>query len=99
MVTFQWRWDRALAPGETFDVRVCKGDGCRPQFGKTNTGEPTYAWQPDQGEGTYRWQVVLIRKEGDRVVDEVAFSSVRQFICTGSCSGSPPTGPGPTPTR
>ncbi len=96
-MTFQWRWDQALEAGETFDVRVCKGEGCRPQFGKTNVGESTWQWLPDQGSGTYRWQVVVIRKEGDRVVAEIAFSSVRQFVWTGDGDDSSPY-PGPTNT-
>jgi len=93
-VAFQWTWANALGPGEIFDVRVCKGEGCLPQFGKTNVGETTYVWQPDEGEGPYRWQVVVIHRQGDHTMDR-ASSSVWRFDWSG---GSPPQ-PRPTPTR
>ena len=92
-VTFRWTWAVNLGSGEVFDVRVCKGEGCEPRFGKTNTGDTTWVWQPDEGGGTYRWQVVVIRKEGDRVVAEQAHSAVWVF----EWSGGGPPGPHPTP--
>lgn len=96
-VTFRWSWTGSLGPGEIFDVRVCKGEGCVPQFGKTNTGEMVWVWQPDQGGGLYRWQVVVIRKEGDRVIEERAHSAVWGFEWTGGGGGGETIEP--TPTR
>jgi len=49
-----------MRQGETLDVKVCKGGGCQPQFGKTNTWATTWAWCPDEGEGIYRWLVEVI---------------------------------------
>jgi len=97
-VTFRWSWAGRLGPGEIFDVRVCKGEGCQPQFGKTNVGDTTWPWQPDEGGGTYGWQVVVIRKEGDRVVAERAHSDIWRFDWSSGGGGST-TAPGPTPTR
>ncbi len=94
-VTFRWGWAGTPGPGETFDVRVCKSQECAPEFGKTNTAEPTWIWQPDQGVGTYRWQVVVIRWEEDRVVAEQAHSPVWRFEWTG---GGEEKRPEPTPT-
>ena len=94
-ITFRWTWAVNLDQGEVFDIRVCKGEGCQPQFGKTNTRDTTWAWQPDEGGGVYRWQVVVIRWEGDRVAAERGHSPVWGF----DWSGGPPPGPQPTPTR
>jgi len=60
LVTFRWIWPGGMRQGETLDVKVCKGGGCQPQFGKTNTWATTWAWCPDEGEGIYRWLVEVI---------------------------------------
>ncbi len=59
-VQFRFGGEVALQAGEVFDVRVCKGDGCQPQFGITNTTDRVVRWSPNEGPGTYRWQVVVI---------------------------------------
>ncbi len=98
LITFRWAWTGTLAPGEIFDVRVCKGEDCQPQFGKTNTSEIAWLWLPDAGLGTYAWQVVVIDAASKQVTAPA--SEVWRFRWTGG--GPPPEGsggqPGPAPT-
>lgn len=77
LVTFRWTWADSLSPGEIFDVRVCKGESCQPRFGKTNVGETTWRWLPDEGPGIYRWQVVVI--DGWTKQEKGIRSDVRSF--------------------
>lgn len=59
-VRFMFAGDLDPGLGEVFDVRVCKGERCQPQFGVTNTTEKLVSWSPSEGAGIYRWQVVII---------------------------------------
>jgi len=110
LVTFEWQWTGP--PGEVFDVRVCKGEGCQPQFGKTNEGDTTWKWCPDWvwvsppdkqeslGAGdVLRWQVVVI--DGTSKQAKGPASEVWQFRWDGGgCgTGGGGGGPKPTPTR
>jgi len=62
LVIFEWIWPGGLSSGETLDVKVCKGEGCQPQFGKTNTWGTKWEWCPDDSKGVYRWKVEVIDK-------------------------------------
>ena len=64
LVTFRWTWSgEELEPGEVFDVKVCQGEGCQLQKGKTNTRDTKWEnWCPDLGQGVYRWKVEVIDK-------------------------------------
>jgi len=99
LVTFQWAWTGTLRPSETFDVRVCKGEGCQPQFGKTNTDEITWQWCPDASGGIYRWQVLVIDKATKQPKGPT--SGVWEFIWEGGCGQPTPTSTPvlPTPTN
>jgi hypothetical protein len=102
LVQFQWGWEGQLGPDEVFDIRVCHGEGCRPQFGKYTTDGTTWVWQPDQGDGIYRWQAVVIRRAEGRVLAERAHSPVWSFNWSGGTTGERDTGktkPSPKPTR
>ena len=83
-VTFEWTWIGEHGEGEVFDMRVCKGEGCQPQEGKTNTRDTTWVWCPDDGQGVYRWQVVVILWQGDQIVGERAPSEVGKFTWVGT---------------
>ena len=108
-VTFHWTWSGTWGPGETFDVKVCKGEGCQPQFGITNTRDTTWAWCPNAGEGVYRWKVEVIDDATKQ--PKGPMSEVWDFTWEGGCGSPPPTSiptisvtpppteqPSPTPT-
>lgn len=93
LVTFRWTWSGTWGPDEFFDVRVCEGEGCEPQFGITNTRDfATYPWCPDAGEGIYRWKVEVIDSETKQ--SKGPTSEVWEFDWRDGC---PSPGP-PTPT-
>ena len=96
LVTFRWIWTETLGPGEVFDVRVCKGEGCQPQFGKTNTNEITWPWCPDAGGGIYRWQVLVIDTATKQAKGPA--SEVWEFTWEGGCGQPTPTPRPPTST-
>jgi hypothetical protein len=102
VVTFEWTWTGTLAPGEVFDVRVCKGENCQPQFGKTNTRDTMWQWCPDwvwvappdgresiRPGDVLRWQVVVIEDATDQPVGPM--SKVGEFSWAGGCR--PPSTP------
>lgn len=82
-VDFAWQSVRPLAPGEVFDVRVCKGEACQPAAGRTNTTASDWAWCPDAGVGTYRWQVLLIEQRSKKLVG--VGGPIAEFEWTGGC--------------
>jgi serine/threonine protein kinase len=111
LVAFEWTWAGTLGPTETFDVRVCNLESCQPQFGITNTRDTRHIWCPEYGSGVYRWQVVVILREGDQIIGERALSEVWEFTWIGECGSPtptpvipietptpPPTDTSPTPT-
>lgn len=86
MVQFTWTASVGLAPGQTYDVRVCKGGGCTPQLGKTNVDQTAWVWCPDAGEEVYRWQVVVIDRATKQ--DSGPRSNIAQMTWTGGeCGG------------
>jgi serine/threonine protein kinase len=99
MIAFRWAGTARLRPGEVFDVRVCKGEGCQPKFGKTNTSDVIWHWCPDwvwvsPGEGrkesigsgdVLRWQVVVIDEQTKQ--DKGPKSEVWQFVWQGGMCG------------
>ena len=93
LITFEWTWSGQLGPGETFDLKVCKGEGCQPQFGKTSTRDTTWLWCPDNGVGVYRWKVEVIDDLTGQPVGPV--SEVWEFTWDGGCGTPSPT---PTPS-
>jgi len=96
-VTFRWAWSGEFREGETFDVKVCKGEGCQPQLGITNTKDfATYPWCPDAGEGVYGWQVMVI--DGQTMQPKGPTSEVWEFTWKGGCGRLRPTPAPPTPT-
>ena len=109
LVTFSWTWSGVLGPGEVFDVKVCKGEGCEPQFGKTNTRDTTWPWCPDwvwvappgrkeaiEPGDVLRWQAVVILRQEDQTVAERAPSEVWEFTWEGGCvPEKPPEPPSP----
>ena len=65
MVQLNWWASQPLAEDETFDVRVCRGAGCTPQYGVTTVTTPSYGWCPAEKSwqpGMYQWQVAVIEK-------------------------------------
>jgi serine/threonine protein phosphatase PrpC len=95
-VTFRWTWSGTLGTAETFDVRVCSTEGCQPVSGITNTRDTWHTWCPAYGTGVYRWQVVVILREGEKVINERAHSEVWEFDWAGGCEppGGDTGGPG-----
>jgi hypothetical protein len=96
LVTFRWEWTGMLRPNEVFDLRVCKDKDCQPQFGKTNTEDPTWFWCPDAGAGIYRWQVVVIDSESKE--EKGPTSEVWEFTWEGDGVCEEVT-PSPRPTE
>lgn len=93
MVQFTWTASVGLAPGQTYDVRVCKGGGCTPQLGKTNVDQTAWVWCPDAGEEVYRWQVVVIDRATKQ--DSGPRSNIAQMTWTGGeCGGGDGGGSG-----
>ena len=80
-VTFRWGSADSLGANGTYDVRVCKGAGCIPQLGKTNTRDTTWLWCPDEEAGEYRWQVVIIDAASKRPLSSP--STTRRFLWVG----------------
>ena len=87
ILQFAWNLDGPLPEGAVFDLRVCRGEGCAPRYGVTNTVEPLWTWCPDRGHGLYRWQVVIYDPLSRLIVG--ASSDVRQFVwlSDGNCEG------------
>ena len=100
MVTFSWTWTGELGEGETFDVKVCKGEGCWPATGITNTRDTTWPnWCPPDGVGDYRWLVEVI--DGVTKQPQGPASEVWEFRWTGGCgqpTSTPTDAPPPTDT-
>lgn len=84
----------ALPAGNVFDVRVCAGAGCQPTLGRTNVAEPLWLWCPDEGAGSYRWQVVVIDAASKQVTGPS--SEVGSWDWAGGECAEPPSTP-PTP--
>ena len=96
LITFEWAWSGQLGPGETFDLKVCKGEDC-PLASITNTTDTSapWPWCPDAGEGIYRWKVEVI---DDATKERKGPASAEwYFEWQGGCGGPPP-GPSPTST-
>jgi len=94
LVTFRWTWAWTWEPGETFDLKVCKGEGCQPKFGITNTRDTTWPnWCPPGGVGVYRWKVEVIDDATKQ--PKGLTSEVWDFDWRGGC---PSDGPTPTST-
>jgi hypothetical protein len=79
-VVFDWTWSGALGPGQSFNVRVCRGPACVPVEGKGLPQQSPWWWCPDDGPGIYRWQVALV---GGGSVADGPVSDVGQFVWTG----------------
>ena len=96
LVTFGWAWAGELGDGETFDIKVCKGEGCQPRYGIANTRETTWSnWCPTEGEGAYHWLAEVIDETTKQ--PKGPMSEVWEFTWHGGCGGPPP-GPSPTST-
>ena len=95
LITFEWAWSGQLGPGETFDLKVCKGEGC-PLVSITNTTDPSapWPWCPDAGVGIYLWRVEVIDDATKQ--PKGPMSEVWEFTWHGGCGPSP--GPSPTST-
>jgi hypothetical protein len=95
-----WGSPAALPPGAVYDVRVCKGAGCRPALGRTNVTETTWHWCPDEGAGRYRWQVWVVDEATKNALGPA--SPVGELTWAGGeCaedSDEPPPTPVPEPT-
>jgi hypothetical protein len=87
----------ALLPGTVFDVRVCSGADCRPAFGRTNVAEPVWLWCPDEGAGSYRWQVVVVDATSKQVVGPRSDIGSLDWA-GGDCAEPPSTPPTPPPS-
>jgi protein phosphatase len=93
-VSFTWSYSGRLGDGEVFDVRVCRGDGCVPESGIANETESSinqcldpgpYWWLRQNGESIYRWQVVVIEKDGEHIREQGTESPIRSFEWSGGC--------------
>ena len=83
-VPFRWQYNRAPIEGkEIFDLRVCKGEGCRLNAvtGLTNTTATSGDWCMTNGEGLYRWQVWVIDPQTKQPLGPV--SDIGEFNWTG----------------